>query len=132
MTRFRSLPWGIAAVSLHGAVDIAEDQCGGTAEAEFHHQQMIGFQYAANAAGTLDAAGTSPWSKWRLFPTGRRFWRADRGRVGGEGAGLGLSFVHAIIVRCRVFGSYELHGREHTFLPHRRKQSCPLLTGAPQ
>jgi len=30
---------------------------------------------------------------------GQRFWRGDRGRGGHEGAGLGLSIVHAIVVR---------------------------------
>ncbi len=49
-------------------------------------------------------------SEAELASAGQRFWRGDRGREGGEGAGLGLSIVHAIV--SRYGGSVCLQARE--------------------
>ena len=59
----------------------------------------IGFDEAARQL-RIEVADHGPGlSTAQLVQAGRRFWRGDQGRSGGEGSGLGISIVHAIAAR---------------------------------
>lgn len=100
-----AMPHSMLATALHNLLNNALRYSGSEAPVELD----VRFERDAGRL-RIEVADRGPGMREdELAKAGQRFWRGDHGRTGSEGAGLGLSIVHAIVVRHG--GSFGLHAR---------------------